>query len=197
MHACNPSTLGRRGRRISEFEASLVYRVSSRTARAIQRNPVSKKTKSKKKKKCSSGSWCWETGNTKSTVKHLLGIWPDVWSMRLPTSFSPLLDQCFIVCRYVYICMCVHEHGGTCIRRPEATLRCDSSGASPWFLQAGFLIGTWRSLLSLTAGPQVHPFLPSAGITSMHYAGLFVCLVLETGHGCPGLHMQMRLASTQ
>jgi len=34
-----------RGRRISEFEASLVYRVSSRTARATQRNPVSKKKK--------------------------------------------------------------------------------------------------------------------------------------------------------
>jgi hypothetical protein len=34
--------MGGRGRRISEFEASLVYRVSSRTARAIQRNPVSK-----------------------------------------------------------------------------------------------------------------------------------------------------------
>ena len=38
--------MGGKGRRISEFEASLVYRVSSRTARAIQRNPVSKiKTK--------------------------------------------------------------------------------------------------------------------------------------------------------
>jgi hypothetical protein len=38
--------LGDRGRQISEFEASLVYRVSSRTARAIQRNPVLKnKTK--------------------------------------------------------------------------------------------------------------------------------------------------------
>jgi hypothetical protein len=33
---------GGRGRGISEFKASLVYRVSSRTARAIQRNPVSK-----------------------------------------------------------------------------------------------------------------------------------------------------------
>jgi hypothetical protein len=32
--------LGGRGRWISEFEASLVYKVSSRTARAIQRNPV-------------------------------------------------------------------------------------------------------------------------------------------------------------
>jgi hypothetical protein len=30
--------LGGRGRRISEFEASLIYRVSSRTARVIQRN---------------------------------------------------------------------------------------------------------------------------------------------------------------
>jgi hypothetical protein len=35
--------LGGRGRQISKFEASLVYRVSSRTTRAIQRNPVSKK----------------------------------------------------------------------------------------------------------------------------------------------------------
>jgi hypothetical protein len=43
--------LGGRGRRISEFRASLVYRVSSRTARATQRNPVSKNQKKKKKKK--------------------------------------------------------------------------------------------------------------------------------------------------
>jgi hypothetical protein len=41
--------LGGRGRRISEFEASLFYRVSSRTARAIQRNPVSKNKKQKTK----------------------------------------------------------------------------------------------------------------------------------------------------
>jgi hypothetical protein len=42
--------LGGRGRLISELEASLVYRVSSRTARATQRNPVSKKTKAKQNK---------------------------------------------------------------------------------------------------------------------------------------------------
>jgi hypothetical protein len=41
--------LGGRGRQISEFEASLVYRVSSRTARVTQRNPVSKKQKNKTK----------------------------------------------------------------------------------------------------------------------------------------------------
>jgi hypothetical protein len=38
------------GRRISEFKASLLYKVSSRTARATQRNPVSKNQKKKKKK---------------------------------------------------------------------------------------------------------------------------------------------------
>ena len=37
--------LGGRGRQISEFEASLVYRVSSKTSRAIQRNPVSREKK--------------------------------------------------------------------------------------------------------------------------------------------------------
>jgi hypothetical protein len=40
--------LGGRGRQISEFEASLVYRVSSRTARAIQRNSISKNKKQNK-----------------------------------------------------------------------------------------------------------------------------------------------------
>jgi hypothetical protein len=34
--------LGGKGRWISEFEASLVYKVSTRTARATQRNPVLK-----------------------------------------------------------------------------------------------------------------------------------------------------------
>jgi hypothetical protein len=43
--------MGDRGRQISEFKASLVYRVSSRTARATQRNPVSKKQKTKQKTK--------------------------------------------------------------------------------------------------------------------------------------------------
>jgi hypothetical protein len=44
--------LGGRGRWISEFEASLVYKVNFRTARAIQRNPVLKnKTKQNQKPK--------------------------------------------------------------------------------------------------------------------------------------------------
>jgi hypothetical protein len=36
--------LGGRGRQISEFKDSLVYKMSSRRARATQRNPVSKQT---------------------------------------------------------------------------------------------------------------------------------------------------------
>jgi hypothetical protein len=43
--------LGGRCRQISEFEDSLVYSVSSRTARAIQRIPVSKNQKNKTKQK--------------------------------------------------------------------------------------------------------------------------------------------------
>jgi hypothetical protein len=49
--------LGGRGRQIYEIEASLIYKVSSRTARATQRNPVSdsppplKKKKKKKERK--------------------------------------------------------------------------------------------------------------------------------------------------
>jgi hypothetical protein len=52
-HAFNPSIWEAEagGFRISEFEASLVYKVSSRTARAIQRNPVSKQNKTKQTNK--------------------------------------------------------------------------------------------------------------------------------------------------
>ena len=50
-HTYISSTLEGRGRRISEFEASLVYRVSSRTHRTIQRNPVSKTKENKQTNK--------------------------------------------------------------------------------------------------------------------------------------------------
>jgi hypothetical protein len=45
----NPSTWEAEAGRFPEFKASLVYRVSFRTARATQRNPIWKtKTKTKK-----------------------------------------------------------------------------------------------------------------------------------------------------
>jgi hypothetical protein len=71
MVACLLSQHSRgRGRGISEFEASLVYKVSSRTARAIQRNPVSK-NKNKQTKKPNQKKWKpwgWRDGSAvKST----------------------------------------------------------------------------------------------------------------------------------
>jgi hypothetical protein len=59
VHAFDPSTYsGGRGRWISEFEASLVYKVSSRTARTTQRNPVSK-NKNKNQKTIVAGEMAW------------------------------------------------------------------------------------------------------------------------------------------
>jgi hypothetical protein len=48
VHAFNPSTWEAEGRRISELEASLVYEVSSRTARATHKQ-TNKQTKQNKK----------------------------------------------------------------------------------------------------------------------------------------------------
>jgi hypothetical protein len=81
--------LGGRGRQISEFEASLVYKVSSRIARAIQRNPVLKKqkqkqkTKTKKKKKKTKkispegvfSNLVGEPGGDKDICGILVGCW--------------------------------------------------------------------------------------------------------------------------
>ena len=52
VHAFDPSIWEAEAGALLEFEASLVYRVSSRTAKATQRNPVSKKkSKTNKTKK--------------------------------------------------------------------------------------------------------------------------------------------------
>jgi hypothetical protein len=62
-----------RGRWISEFKVSLYYRVSSRTARTTQRNPVSKKKKKKttttKKKKERNGGAAQRTSCINSWVQ--------------------------------------------------------------------------------------------------------------------------------
>jgi hypothetical protein len=62
--------LGGRGRQISEFKASLVYKVSSRTVRAIQKNPASKnqkQTNKQTKKKNAAGN---PNGSFESESKH-------------------------------------------------------------------------------------------------------------------------------
>jgi hypothetical protein len=50
-HAFNPSTWEAEAGGSLEFEACLVYRMSSRTARATQKNPVLKNQKKKKERK--------------------------------------------------------------------------------------------------------------------------------------------------
>jgi hypothetical protein len=57
--------LGGRGRWISEFKASLVYKVSSRTAKDIQRNPVLKSQRGE--------GGIWET-DEHGVESRLLGI---------------------------------------------------------------------------------------------------------------------------
>jgi hypothetical protein len=51
VHAFNPSTWEAEAGRFLSVEASLIYRISSRTAWVTQRNPVSKTKKSKTKNK--------------------------------------------------------------------------------------------------------------------------------------------------
>jgi hypothetical protein len=53
--------LGGRGKLISEFEASLVYR-EFQTARATQRNPVFKNQKPKKKRRKGERIWIYKCG---------------------------------------------------------------------------------------------------------------------------------------
>jgi hypothetical protein len=65
--------LGGRGRQISEFEASLVNKVSSRTARATQRNPVSEKqNKTKQKQTNKNQNNNLSTGEAEAEITHFL-----------------------------------------------------------------------------------------------------------------------------
>jgi hypothetical protein len=62
-HAFNPSTReAEAGGFLSSRPAWSIYKLSSRTARDIQRNPVSKKQKNKKQKKANSGLERWLSG---------------------------------------------------------------------------------------------------------------------------------------
>jgi hypothetical protein len=65
--------LGGRGRRIYEFEASLVYRVSSRTAKATHRNPVSKNQTEQKQNKTKQNKT--KQNKTISFLNRYLTIW--------------------------------------------------------------------------------------------------------------------------
>jgi hypothetical protein len=77
-----------RGRQISEFEASLVYKVSFWTARAIQRNPVWKKQNKTKKNKTKKNKQKTKQNKTTKT----LNLYPiNDWETE-----RPQLYRCFI-----------------------------------------------------------------------------------------------------
>jgi hypothetical protein len=82
--------LGGRGRQISKYEASLIYKVNSRTARAIQRNPVSKnKTKQNKTKQNKTKQNKTKHNKTKQLAKCLL--LSRAFGYKYPHSFVSLL----------------------------------------------------------------------------------------------------------
>ena len=73
-----------RGRWISEFKASLVFRVSSRTARIKQRNPVSKN------KNKTSVTWHW-TAITNQRVRS--SVWRALPSHALPEQLHTYMGK--------------------------------------------------------------------------------------------------------
>jgi hypothetical protein len=75
--------LGGRGRQISEFKTSLVYRMNSRTARATQRNPVLKRNQNLKPK-----------NNNNNNKEYLTFFWVRVTILHgHPPSFVFVLKQ--------------------------------------------------------------------------------------------------------
>jgi hypothetical protein len=84
--------LGRQ-RQISEFEASLVYKVSSRTARAIQRNPVwgrgggrgKKKKEEEEEEEKEKKLGCFKRTQILGLKNVLWGGWGSQWESRWGT----------------------------------------------------------------------------------------------------------------
>jgi hypothetical protein len=84
-----------------EFEASLVYRVSSRTARAIQRNPVSKKPK--------------------KTKEDLFFLCMNV----LPACMYVCMYVCMHVCMCVmHVCLCMYVYMHACVCMYACVILC-------------------------------------------------------------------------
>ena len=138
-----------KGRWISEFEASLVYRVSSRTARAIQKNPVSKKPKKKRPKapKAAGAQSPWHAKSHPSTgdssqkltaqrqAAQELGACPFQVPQLVPASARQSCCPCFL--RAV-----VSSHG-------QSSLKLDLSDGLLFHLQGYLLAWIWAHYKSL------------------------------------------------
>ena len=86
--------LGRQSRQISEFEAILVYKVSSRTARAIQRNPVLK---------------------NKPTNKNIYVYICVPACMYVPVCEYVYAYVLLFVCKYMHVCQFVYMSVPVCV----------------------------------------------------------------------------------
>ena len=98
--------MGSRSRWIFEFEASLFYRVSSRTARATQRNPVSKKQKQTKnnndyQKVRRNQKYQGVFNSTKLTRKHIMNYQKKIDSSKM------VLDEKELD-RLMRLCISIH-----------------------------------------------------------------------------------------
>jgi hypothetical protein len=95
--------LGGRDRQISEFEASLVYIVSSRTIKATQRNHGSENQKRKKKEKRKYVSFIQQSILYNSAIKNKLGklMEPDKIFLSEATQIQKENYRIyFLICRY-------------------------------------------------------------------------------------------------
>jgi hypothetical protein len=98
--------VGGRGRRLPEFKANLVYRVSSRRAKASQRNHVSKQNNPTQQKKLDKRKRRWRTCRTFTHISWWIGEWTprgrrkllhhttvEVWELCFAEPFSqPIAD---------------------------------------------------------------------------------------------------------
>jgi hypothetical protein len=79
--------------RISEFEASLVYRVSSKTTRTTQRNPVLKNKKTKNKETKKEYIYCIYKQPFYGREVYMIGSY--VYSFEFPPASAQIIKLCF------------------------------------------------------------------------------------------------------
>jgi hypothetical protein len=89
----NPSTLGGRGRRISEFEASLVYRIEFQDSQGYTEKPCLGKIKNKKRKRKRKKKW-----------------YVGMLSLFLVSSISHWIYIYIYIYVYIYIYIYTHTH---------------------------------------------------------------------------------------
>jgi hypothetical protein len=97
--------LGGRGRQIYEFEASLVYRVTSRAVRATQRNPALESKIQKQKQKQTKNSHAELCGPIKGVQKAVSALYHTVrrWSYSTSAVFCVWITMAILCVSFNFI----------------------------------------------------------------------------------------------